>query len=101
MIASLPSLRDLRVTMEVRVPWRTLLVTCALVAAGCTGPQRLTAKATPCSTKEVEILPSEFSRTGSTTAWCAECKGKVYQCVSNAERTRVECHLARADDVCK
>jgi len=73
----------------------------ALSAAGCTGPQRLTSKVTPCSTKEVQIVPSEFSRNGTTTAWCAECKGQLYQCVATADRSRAQCHLARADDICK
>lgn len=81
--------------------WCVLLALAALLAAGCTGPERLTAKVTPCTTKEVQIQSSEFSRTGSTTAWCAECKGKLYQCATNPERTHVECHVARADDICK
>jgi hypothetical protein len=82
-------------------PPRLVLVALVTLACACTGPQRLTAKVTPCSAKQVEIVPSEFSRNGSTTAWCAQCKEKLYQCVTNAERTRVECHLAKADDVCK
>jgi hypothetical protein len=82
-------------------PSRTLLVILAVLACACSGPQRLTAKVTPCTTKEVEIVPSEFSRNGSTTAWCAECKEKLYVCVTNAERTRVQCRLAKGDDVCK
>lgn len=72
-----------------------------LVASGCTSPERLTSKATPCPTKEVRIQASEFSRQGSTTAWCAECQGKLYQCVTNSERTRVQCHVAGEYDVCK
>jgi hypothetical protein len=78
-----------------------VIVAAAALASGCTSPERLTSKVTPCSTKEVQIVPSEFSRNGSTTAWCAECKGRLYQCVSTADRTRAQCHLARADDVCK
>jgi hypothetical protein len=78
-----------------------LLALCALLAAGCRTPERLTSKLTPCSTGEVQIQSSEFSRTGSTTAWCAECKGKLYQCATNPERTHTECHIARADDICK
>ena len=78
-----------------------LLALGALLVTGCTSPERLTAKATPCTAKEVQIQSSEFSRTGSTTAWCAECKGKLYQCATNPERTRVQCHVARADDICK
>jgi starvation-inducible outer membrane lipoprotein len=82
--------------------WRVLLILAvSLAVAGCSSPARLTAKVTPCSTKEVQIQSSEFSRTGSTTAWCAECKGKLYQCATNPDRTRVECHVARVDDICK
>jgi hypothetical protein len=80
----------------------SLLLACALVVlAGCASQDRLTSKATPCSTKEVEILNSEFSRRGSTTAWCAECKGKVYQCATNAERTKTECRLSTPSDICR
>ena len=77
-----------------------MLIAAVLVAA-CTSQQRLTSDATPCSTKEVQIVPSEFSRSGSTTAWCAECKGKLYQCASTADRTRTQCKLARAEGVCQ
>jgi hypothetical protein len=78
-----------------------LLAAIALMAAGCTSPERLTSKATPCTAKEVRIQQSQFSRNGSTTAWCAECKGKLYQCATTAERTRVECHVAREYDICR
>ena len=82
--------------------WRVLLLLAvSLAVAGCNTPARLTASATPCGTSEVKIQSSEFSRNGSTTAWCAECKGKLYQCVTNPDRTRVQCHVARADDICK
>ena len=80
---------------------RSLILAVALLAVGCTSPERLTSKATPCATKEVRIQPSDFSRNGSTTAWCAECKGQLYQCVSTAEHSRVECHVAREYDICK
>jgi hypothetical protein len=72
-----------------------------LTMAACTSPERLSSKATPCPTKEIRIQASEFSRQGSTTAWCAECQGKLYQCVTNSERTRVQCHVAGEYDVCK
>ena len=78
-----------------------VLVAVVAAASGCISPERLTSKATSCTTKEVQIVPSEFSRDGSTTAWCAECKGKLYQCVTTADRTRTQCHVAREDDVCK
>jgi len=78
-----------------------LLLAIVLLGAGCSSPERLTSKATPCSTGEVRIQQSAFSRNGSTTAWCAECKGKLYQCAATAERTRVECHVAREYDICQ
>ncbi len=78
-----------------------LILAIASLAAGCTSQERLTAKATPCTTKEVSIQQSAFSRNGSTTAWCAECKGKLYQCATTTERTHVECHVAREYDICR
>jgi hypothetical protein len=78
-----------------------VLLSALCLSVGCTGQERLTARATPCRTKEVKIHNSDFSRKGSLTAWCAECKGKLYQCASNAERTRVECHESTEYDVCK
>ena len=43
----------------------------------------------------------DFARRGVTTAWCAECRGEVYQCASNAERTRVECRPSTPEDMCQ
>ena len=77
----------------------SLAVVC--LSIGCTSQERLTSKATPCRTKEVNIRSSDFSRKGSLTAWCAECKGKLYQCATNGERTRVECHESTPNDVCR
>ena len=90
-----------RIGTQVRPRCCAFIVIAVLFAVGCTSPERLTSKATPCETKEVAIQPSEFSRNGSTTAWCAECKGKLYQCATDVERTRVQCHIAREDDICK
>jgi hypothetical protein len=75
---------------------------CALaaLASACTSQERLTSKHTPCGTREVKIVNSEFARRGVTTAWCAECKGQLYVCATNADRTRVECHPSTAEDVC-
>ena len=77
-----------------------LLLAAASVAAACTSPERLTSKATPCATGQVKVVSSEFSRKGVTTAWCAECKGKLYLCATDAERTKVECRLSTPDDAC-
>lgn len=76
-------------------------LTCLLALLGaCTSPERLTARATPCSTGETTILPSEFKREGVDTAWCARCKDKIYQCATNAARDKVECFEARAGGPC-
>ncbi len=77
-----------------------LLFACALNTA-CSSQERLTSKATPCATKEVKIVGSEFARQGVTTAWCAECKGKLYQCATNVDHTHVECRPSPAEDVCR
>ncbi|MEO8629620.1 MAG: hypothetical protein ABI612_16205 [Betaproteobacteria bacterium] len=85
---------------------RFRILLCALslgalaLTAACSSQERLTSRATPCTTKQVRIINSEFSRRGVTTAWCAECKNVLYQCASNGERTRVECRESRAEDVC-
>ncbi len=76
-----------------------LLLGVALSTA-CSSPERLTSKATPCSTGQVRIVGSDFSRRGVTTAWCAECKGKLYLCATDAERTKVECRPSTLDDAC-
>jgi hypothetical protein len=70
------------------------------LAAACSSPERLTSKATPCSTGQVRIVGSDFSRRGVTTAWCAECKGKLYLCATDAERTKVECRPSTLEDAC-
>ena len=68
---------------------------CAL--SGCKTQSTMTAGATGCSTIGVDIVKSRYSREGSTTRWCAKCKNKLYLCVSNPERSRVECKEAVAD----
>ena len=87
--------------ISVRLVFISILVCAAVVTAGCSSQDRLTSRATPCSTKEVKILNSEFSRRGATTAWCAECKGKIYQCATDIEHTKVECRPVTLDDVCR
>jgi len=73
----------------------------ALVSiAGCATPSTLTAKATGCRTGDIDIIDSEYKREGSTTAWCARCQSKVYNCVSNPARDRVACREAEPGGPC-
>jgi hypothetical protein len=72
----------------------------ALVAAGCASKERLTARATGCGVTSVSIVDSEFKRAGSTTAWCAKCGGKRYQCVSSADHDRVQCFEPHEGTTC-
>lgn len=84
-----------------RTPFGLCLLLAAATLPACTSQERLTAQATSCSTREVNILTSEFARRGSTTAWCAECKGKTYQCASNADQTKVHCRELGVDEICR
>jgi hypothetical protein len=77
-----------------------ILVCASLLTIACSSPERLTSRATPCATKEVKIVDSEFSRRGVTTAWCAECKDKLYLCATDIERAKVECRLSTPEDAC-
>lgn len=72
----------------------------ALGGAGCASQEKMTAEALQCGTREVTIISSRFSRMGSETAWCATCRGKVYRCVTNAQRSRTECAPSREGDGC-
>jgi hypothetical protein len=93
--------RDLarRIAIVTRGRFGALLLG-ALLTSACASPERLTSKATPCGTREVRVVGSDFSRKGVTTAWCAECKGKLYLCATDAERTKVQCRLSTPDDAC-
>ncbi len=72
-----------------------------LALAGCKSPDRLTADAIPgCGVMDVTIVPSVFKDRGTQTAWCAMCKGKRYQCATNAERTRTVCRPSTEGDGC-
>ena len=73
-------------------------VVCAL--SGCKTQSAMTAGATGCRTVSVDIVKSRYAREGSTTVWCAKCKDRLYQCVSNPDHSRVECKEA-APDVCE
>jgi hypothetical protein len=83
--------------MNPRIPILAALV-CAL--AGCKTQSAMTAGATDCRSISVDIVNSRYSREGSTTVWCAKCKNKLYHCVSNPDRSRVECKEA-APGVCE
>jgi len=76
------------------------VLACALMFSGCASQEKMTAESVQCGTREVTIIPSRFSRMGSETAWCASCRGKVYRCATNAQRTRVECSPSREGDGC-
>jgi hypothetical protein len=81
------------------------LLVCAVVATlvvGCAGKSKeaLTGRAVGCSTRSVDLLPSEYDRKGMETSWCAKCKDKRYQCVTNAERTRTVCKASVDGDGC-
>jgi hypothetical protein len=79
-----------------------MLVVIALAGgvAGCKTQTGLTAGATGCSVTDLDVIESRYSRKGTTTAWCAKCREKIYHCVSNPERSRAECRLANPADAC-
>ena len=78
-----------------------LLAVVALAAlTGCATPENLTSQATGCATRDLDIVPSDFSRDGVETAWCARCKDKLYQCVTNAARDKVQCFEAKEGGPC-
>ena len=80
---------------------RMLLVTAlACAVSGCKTQTALTSGATECGVTDVDVIKSRYSREGTTTAWCAKCKEKIYHCVSNPERSRVECRPANPSDPC-
>jgi len=72
----------------------------AALLVACKSPTALTADAIGCGVTQVEIVDSEYTRRGVTTAWCARCEGKVYQCVTTPARDRVECREPKPDTPC-
>ncbi len=74
-----------------------VLVLFVFSLSGCKTQSAMTARATDCRTISVDIVNSRYSREGSTTVWCAKCKNKLYQCVSNPDHSRVECKEAGPD----
>lgn len=77
-----------------------VLLAAVCILPGCKTQSTMTAGAIGCSTMSVDIVKSRYSREGSTTVWCAKCKNKLYHCVSNPGRSRVECKEA-APDICE
>ena len=81
--------------LKIILPAVVIAVACTL--AGCKTQSAMTAKSTECGTISIDIVASRYSREGSTTVWCAKCKNKLYLCVSNPDRSRIECKEATAD----
>ena len=77
-----------------------LAVILAVAFAGCKTQTGLTAGATGCRVTDLDVVESRYSREGTTTAWCAKCREKIYHCVSNPQRSRVQCRLANSADPC-
>lgn len=71
-----------------------------LTLGACASKAQRTAKAVNCGVISLDILPNDATRRGSTTDWCARCKGELYRCISNAARGKVECRPAREEDRC-
>ena len=78
----------------------TLLLSLIIALGGCATRDSRTADAVGCSRIGIDILDSPYKKQGSTTTWCARCKDKVYRCVSNAEKTRLECRESVPGDGC-
>jgi len=74
-----------------------VLVAVVLGLPGCKTQSAMTAGATGCGSSNVDIVKSRYSREGSTTVWCAKCKNKLFYCVTNPDRSRVECKEAGPD----
>ena len=77
-----------------------LAIALAGAAAGCKTQIGLTAGATGCGVTDLDVIDSRYSREGITTAWCAKCREKIYHCVSNPVRSRVQCRQANPSDPC-
>ena len=76
---------------------RAVVIALACSLAGCKTQSSMTAKSTECNTVSIDIIKSRYSREGSNTVWCAKCKNRLYLCVSNPDRSRVECKEATPD----
>jgi len=76
-----------------------LLLLFAALSACATQTNR-SADAIGCSRMGIDILNSPYKKQGSATTWCARCKDKIYRCVGNADKTRLECREAGPEDGC-
>ncbi len=83
--------------MHARIVLPALLVAVICTLSGCKTQSAMTATATGCRTISVDIVKSRYAREGSTTVWCAKCNNTLYLCVSNPNRSRVECKPAPAE----
>ncbi len=72
-----------------------------LYISGCSTPEALTAKATECRVINVKIIPSRYEREGSRTSWCARCLEKTFACVTNADRSEVQCRRVEPGPPCQ
>ncbi len=77
-----------------------LVIALAGAVVGCRTQIGLTAGATGCGVTELDVIESRYSREGTTTAWCAKCRETIYHCVSNPQRSRVQCRKANSSDPC-
>jgi len=72
-----------------------------LYISGCSTPEALTAKATECRVINVKIIPSRYEREGSRTSWCARCLEKTFACVTNVDRSEVQCRRVEPGPPCQ
>ena len=68
---------------------------------GCSTPEAMTARATECRTINVKIIPSRYEREGAQTSWCARCLDKTFACVTNADRSEVQCRRVEPGPPCQ
>jgi hypothetical protein len=80
---------------------RALVLLLIMSMGACKSTSSMTAKELNCSSSDTTIVPSAYSKAGSTTVWCATCKDKLYHCVSNATHDRVVCKEATEESRCR
>jgi hypothetical protein len=78
-----------------------LLLFAFLQISGCSTREALTAGATECRVINVKIIPSRYEREGSRTSWCARCLEKMFACVTNAEKSEVQCRRVEPGPPCQ